>query len=86
MLKRKCGLNYRNAGRVNIKDQRCCWFCTGIVWTNIYSCAFGLDKILRQDWRCKIVGVQSGRSYTVGVNNLCDRFIKRHSAVPEGRE
>jgi len=85
MLKKKRGLNYRNAGRANIKEQRCCWFCMALVWTDIYSCASGTDVILKQDWRCRVIGKENSRNYAIGINNLCDAFQKRQSAIPEGK-
>ena len=74
MLKRKRELNYRKAKSADLKEYRCCWHCKSIVWTDIFSCLPGVTEPMRQDWRCKTIGVNNGRMYTISINNLCDRF------------
>jgi hypothetical protein len=33
-----------------------------------------------------VIGKDNSNRYAIGINNLCDAFQKRQSAVPEGKE
>lgn len=72
MLKRKIEINYREATERFEK----CRYCAEKKWTAIKSCANGPEKILRYDWRCRMIGLQSSRRYGIQQGYVCDRFRK----------
>jgi hypothetical protein len=82
-LKIKTKLNHRKAKRADVKEYRCCWHCSHVVYALIYG--IGTSGPIKQDWRCTVFGVKNGRRYAVGINELCDKFDKRPaSKMPEG--
>jgi hypothetical protein len=72
MLTRKIEINYRESTDRFEK----CRYCAEKEWTPIKSCAFGPEEILRYDWRCKVIGLESSRRYGVQQNYVCDHFHK----------
>jgi hypothetical protein len=73
MLKRKIEVNYR---RANERFRRC-KYCSHKRWTPIHTCAVfhgGESSLLRYDWRCEIVGMQSSRRYGIRDDHVCDQY------------
>ncbi len=74
LLKKKRDFNYRKAMRADLKEYRCCWHCKSFKRVDIH--AIGGD-VLKEDWRCGIIGLQNSRRYAIGINNLCDKFERQ---------
>lgn len=72
MLKRKVELNYRRG-----YTHSSCEDCDHLVrdWP-VHAIGGGL---LREEDRCKVIGLQSGRMYRVGRKNICDRYDNTES-------
>lgn len=76
MLKAKIEVKYRQA-RVALDGRwRRCDKCRNRQFVPIKSCAVseGSDNILRYDWRCEVIGVQSSRRYFVAADHVCEKF------------
>lgn len=67
MLKRKQELNYRKAS----DRRKRCKVCIRRRLTDIYSCD---GNMLHQDYRCKPVGLENSRRYSIAADHVCDAF------------
>lgn len=74
MLKRKIEIGYRKAIRATDKQRRC-GNCANRVWADIYACSGG--EVVGQGWRCKVIGVQNSRKYSVAEDHICDHFTAK---------
>jgi aspartate carbamoyltransferase regulatory subunit len=79
MLKRKIEINYRKASELKAR----CKYCAYRKWTAIHSCAPSED-VLRYDWRCDVIGLESSRRYAVEIGCVCDHF-KKGETLEAGR-
>ena len=77
MLKRKIEVNYRKAVVKVDGHHRNCKGCAHRQMMNIKSCAFpetAENTVIRQDWRCDVIGLQNSRKYSVAADHICDCF------------
>lgn len=74
MLKRKREVCYRRA----ITRWERCKYCANRTWTPIKSCVAGI--VLRHEWRCKVIGLESSRRYSIQDGHVCNGFEKGRDA------
>ena len=65
MLKKKIEINYR---RANERFKRC-KYCAHKKWTPASICD---GQIIRSEWRCGMIGLQSSRRYGIRDDHTCD--------------
>lgn len=66
MLKIKRELNYRRG-----HTWKNCGGCDNFVALHMVRTCSGLP--LREEPRCRVIGLENGRMYRVNANNVCDR-------------
>jgi hypothetical protein len=74
MLKIKQKLHYRKVGK---NDPKTCWHCGHRKLIDIHSCAVfhdGESSVLKQDYRCEVLGLKGSIRYAVRTGHVCDRF------------
>ena len=76
MLKRKIEINYRKAVATRDGRHNRCKNCGRRMLMDIGCCSAGsvINPVLRQDWRCEVIGLHNSRKYACEADHVCDVF------------